>query len=305
MPDPTLLEALRACAVVFPNGVLTVVGKAGCGSPVSVPLGDGATQEAIAALAEAEARPLLEPHALDVAIRERDDARAHVDRLARARDAAEESEAATAKAHDEAMKALEVAIRERDDARATVDRLAYEVAANRATIAELTAKCRDEKRAHGDAQAAAEKRAAESMDKLARQWAEAWTRAEAAEARIKALETSAEPFEWGIFSPAPDDRMQESFATEAEAEADLEYYPRGFLVSPLYRHPPRPAGKPVVWAVVFPDGFANTYQTEADARRSYSCGKGRLVPLYEATPQPATEATPSGCVDHGPDGDGC
>jgi len=263
MPDPTLLEALRACAVVFPNGVLTVVGKAGCGSPVSVPLGDGATQEAIAALAEAEARPLLEPHALDVAIRERDDARAHVDRLA------------------------------------------YEVAANRATIAELTAKCRDEKRAHGDAQAAAEKRAAESMDKLARQWAEAWTRAEAAEARIKALETSAEPFEWGIFSPAPDDRMQESFATEAEAEADLEYYPRGFLVSPLYRHPPRPAGKPVVWAVVFPDGFANTYQTEADARRSYSCGKGRLVPLYEATPQPATEATPSGCVDHGPDGVGC
>ena len=49
MNGPTLLEALRAC---------------------------------VAALAALEARPLLEPYALEVAIRERDDARAHVDRLA-------------------------------------------------------------------------------------------------------------------------------------------------------------------------------------------------------------------------------
>ena len=108
MSGPTLLEALRACTIVFPGGILTVVGKTDCGSPVSVPLHDGATQEAIAALAALEARPLLEPHALDVAIRERDDARAHVDRLA------------------------------------------YEVAANRNTIAGLATKAEAERLAHGD-----------------------------------------------------------------------------------------------------------------------------------------------------------
>lgn len=106
MSGPTLLEALRACAIVFPSGVLSVVGKTDCGSPVSVPLHEGATREAIAALAAFEARPLLEPHA------------------------------------------LEVAIRERDDARATVDRLAYEVAANRRTIAGFATKVDDERLAH-------------------------------------------------------------------------------------------------------------------------------------------------------------
>ena len=54
MPSPILLEALKACAVVFPDGVLTVVGKTDGGSPVSVPLGDGATREVIAALTRSD-----------------------------------------------------------------------------------------------------------------------------------------------------------------------------------------------------------------------------------------------------------
>lgn len=317
MSGPTLLDALRACVLVFPGGVLNVVGKTDRGSPVSVPLWDGATREAIAALEALEARPLLEPHALEIAIRERDDARAHVERLAH-----------------------EVSVNRDTIAMSLEDCRAARNATSRAEAAYAA-----EKQAHGDTHRLLTEASAE-VERARTAATEAIHARMAAEAIVKALEGDAVPFEWGIFSPAPDDRLQESFVTKDEAEADLEYYPRGFLVSPLYRHPPRPAGKPVVWAIVFSDGMVNCYATEFDARQSQSFGRGRLTPLYEAPPPAAgvdvaairkalkalravriwsfedarigsdaldaiaaaigeKAAPPSGCVDHGPDGVGC
>lgn len=245
MSGPTLLDAVRAC---------------------------------VAALAALEARLLLEPHALEVAIRERDDARAHVERLAHEVSASRRTIAGFAtKVDDERL------------AHVKTRRLLAEASAEMERARDAATTAIRERMAAVDAQAAAEKRAAESMDKLAKQWTEAWTRAEAAEARAEVLEGDAVPFEWGIFSP--DDRMQESFVTKGEADADLEYYPKKFFVSPLYRHPPRPAGKPAVWAIVFSDGMVNCYATELDARQSQSFGRGRLTPLYEAPPPAAIGVT--------------
>lgn len=97
------------------------------------------------------------------------------------------------------------------------------------------------------------------------------TRAEAAEARVKVLEGSAEPVAWV--------RLRQNgtvyyYSDEKAAPADV----------PVYLHPPRPAGEPVAWRVVHSNGYT-VFAKEQNAVAAYpDC---TITPLYEAPPPPA------------------
>ena len=106
---------------------------------------------------------------------------------------------------------------------------------------------------------------------------------EAAESRLRDLETSAEPAAWGIVDSC--NVVQGAYLSNAQAEeaiADLLW-----SVAPLYRHPPK-TGEPVAWrysSAKFP-GTTPFFLTES--RRQPGLVE---TPLYEAPPPAAIGVT--------------
>lgn len=108
---------------------------------------------------------------------------------------------------------------------------------------------------------------------------------EAAESRLRDLETSAEPAAWGIVDSC--NVVQGAYLSNAQAEeaiADLLW-----SVAPLYRHPPK-TGEPVAWLVRFPFNSTEGMTAcaiEETADKLASLYNGQKIALYEAPPPAA------------------
>lgn len=230
--------------------------------------------------------------------------------MAKQRDAAEESEAATAKAHDEAVKAWDalrthatsaiqarnVAQKDRYDAEAAMsaanDRAALakrecdklkEVLGN--TLRELdqareAARVSQESIAFRAAEDAAKVAAAEACgDALRKQ-------VDTLRAKLAELQ-SGEPYRWALVTPG--DTVHSYYLSESEAA--VASMGTVDVVTPLYRHPPRLIGEPVAWLVRF---LANGTEgitacvVEETADKLAGLYSGTKTPLY-AAPRLATD----------------
>lgn len=161
--------------------------------------------------------------------------------------ASQEKERAGLEAIAKAQAGIGKLTEERDSVRKRVDELFAENGRAKDKIAAL--KARVDSLVAGEsltrgALAAAEKDR-DRAQRDAREWEEQTQREQAsaarAEARVKALESSAEPFAWVAVRDDQPTKEDHFFLDEAEARKDA--WQDNYRVEPLYRHPPKPAAE--------------------------------------------------------------